>query len=160
MKLKKCKSCGHSKSIDLFYKHPRMSDGHLNYCKSCKRDEAQARRLEKMKDPEWVAKEAQRQREKTRKRYNLYPEKSAAHNACRVLREKNPDLDLHHWSYLDEHRLDVFALTKQDHHKIHCHMQYDQERKMYRACPHMTLIDTREKAAKFYSKILNRRVEP
>lgn len=32
---KKCFKCGEEKSINEFYKHPRMSDGHLGKCKSC-----------------------------------------------------------------------------------------------------------------------------
>lgn len=32
---KNCKSCEQTKSIAEFYEHPRMADGHLNYCKDC-----------------------------------------------------------------------------------------------------------------------------
>jgi hypothetical protein len=46
---KRCKSCGQTKPLDEFYKNPKMSDGHVNTCKTCynkkcqrKRDEQQA----------------------------------------------------------------------------------------------------------------------
>ena len=33
--MKKCKSCGIDKSIDEYYRHAKMKDGHLNRCKTC-----------------------------------------------------------------------------------------------------------------------------
>lgn len=35
MKTKVCRKCGQEKSIDDFYVHKQMSDGHLNICKEC-----------------------------------------------------------------------------------------------------------------------------
>jgi hypothetical protein len=32
---KSCIDCGQMKSIDDFYRHPKMRDGHLNKCKAC-----------------------------------------------------------------------------------------------------------------------------
>lgn len=33
--MKRCRGCGEEKSLEDFYRHPEMADGHLNYCKPC-----------------------------------------------------------------------------------------------------------------------------
>jgi hypothetical protein len=33
--MKTCKRCGESKELSEFYKHSRMADGHLSFCRSC-----------------------------------------------------------------------------------------------------------------------------
>jgi hypothetical protein len=46
MRDKACFKCLATKSLDAYYKHPKMADGHLNKCKECtKRDTINARRL-------------------------------------------------------------------------------------------------------------------
>lgn len=46
--MKTCFKCGEEKSLDEFYKHPRMADGHLNKCKSCTRGDVSKNREEKL----------------------------------------------------------------------------------------------------------------
>jgi hypothetical protein len=43
--MKTCFKCRESKSLDAFYKHPMMGDGHLNKCKECTKRDAKAVRL-------------------------------------------------------------------------------------------------------------------
>ena len=46
-----CKQCKIEKSLDDFYKHKKMSDGHLNVCKSCKLDYQKSR---PKRDPQYI----------------------------------------------------------------------------------------------------------
>lgn len=43
-----CKSCGHGKPIDQFYKHPGMKDGRLNKCAECIKVEVKENRRKKI----------------------------------------------------------------------------------------------------------------
>jgi ribosomal protein S27AE len=45
---KKCFKCGELKSLDGFYKHPRMADGHLNKCKTCTKNDVSKHRGENL----------------------------------------------------------------------------------------------------------------
>jgi len=53
MQTKKCFKCGQEKPLDMFYKHPKMIDGHVNKCKECnKKDvsENYRKRIDQYKD--------------------------------------------------------------------------------------------------------------
>jgi len=41
-KLKICFKCHKKKSLDLFYKHPEMTDGYLGKCKACAKNDTNA----------------------------------------------------------------------------------------------------------------------
>src|SRR4249919_912114 len=41
---KACFKCGETKSLDGFYKHPMMADGHLNKCADCTRADTRENR--------------------------------------------------------------------------------------------------------------------
>lgn len=70
-KSKICFKCNKRKLLKYFYPHTQMADGHLNKCISCNKKDTKRRTdfLTKT-NPEWVHKEAQRQRDKESKRYH------------------------------------------------------------------------------------------
>lgn len=43
--MKKCFKCGKAKPLSAFYAHKRMSDGHLNKCKACTKNDALVHRI-------------------------------------------------------------------------------------------------------------------
>lgn len=162
MEEKKCIRCKIVKPLTDFYKHKQMSDGRLNVCKSCKKEEAKKRRIIKMKDPEWRKKEKIRTREKyhrlnyknkpvdseyhyeaIKKYRKKYREKFLAKSACKNI--KTPDgFEKHHWSYNKEHQTDVIFINPKFHARMHCFMIYDPDKMMYRN-EFGKLLDTKEK---------------
>lgn len=170
--VKICKRCEIEKSLDDFYKHSGMSDGHLNICKTCKRTETKEREKQLKKNPEWVEKEKERVREKYhrlnyknikpsyenrkkgRLKYNsLYPEKRKAKNSSqRISCPKG--FHKHHWSYNEEHWKDVIILKSEEHYALHMFIEYD-ESFYYRTAINIgkfkrgELLDTREKHLEF-----------
>ena len=42
--MKICKKCQQTKSFDEFYKHSKMADGHLSFCKSCVKNRVNSER--------------------------------------------------------------------------------------------------------------------
>ncbi len=114
----------------------------------------------KKDDPGFVEKERSRGRDKYRRLYvgtgkarpennarweARYPEKRIAAIRAYSNVDTPEGLENHHWSYLEEHWLDVLFLTKKQHKKAHRFMIYDQEQKMYRRTDDNTLLDTKER---------------
>jgi len=79
--------------LENFYKHSQMGDGHLNKCILCTKFEAEERRQHlTATDPKWVEREAERQRQKEKRRYYKikhtpeFKEKHRKSNAAYFLR--------------------------------------------------------------------------
>ncbi len=94
--MKPCICCGRIKPIDDFYRHPMMSDGHLNKCVACVKMHTK-QRIDRLKlNAEWVLKEALRCRIKSRNRRALMPKPTPEENlkrnslksALRIFRKK------------------------------------------------------------------------
>ena len=77
---KLCKICNHTKDISEFHKHPKMADGHLNMCKTCKTAYDKKRKEEKgdilkQKAKEAYQKNIEQRRERNRASYYAHAEK-------------------------------------------------------------------------------------
>lgn len=74
---KKCIKCGNILDIEMFYKHKKMADGHLNMCKECSK---KATKRYASENKEYVMeydrnrKNAKQRTEQTRKRMQLLKE--------------------------------------------------------------------------------------
>jgi hypothetical protein len=159
---KKCFKCGLIKELSEFYKHKKMLDGHLNKCKDCVKNYSKDNWVKKSKDENWIYLERQRHREKFHrlnysekhkpsnekiiKRNEInrlrYPEKYKARYKSQNIISLNGHN--HHWSYNEEHFIDVIDLTPKNHYKAHRFIIYDQERMMYRTIDGV-LLDTKER---------------
>jgi hypothetical protein len=167
MHSKKCFKCGEVKSIDLFYKHNQMLDGHLNKCIDCTKIDVSVRFSRLSLDKEFIKKERKRGRDKYYRLeykdkyigkkgscveyYKKYPEKKRAKHLCQRVDCKK-GMNNHHWSYNVGHEKDVIQLDSSFHYKCHRYMAYDQERMMYRDV-NGVLIDSREKAIFYYDSL-------
>ena len=167
--MKACIACGQILPLQDFYVHSKMADGHLNKCKRCCKEQAVRRYNAKKNDAAWVERERTRGREKYHrlgyvalhtgsgmghKRWAArYPEKKRAYQRCQYL-PCPPGFQRHHWSYKEEHALDVFLLPQTDHYRLHQVLRYDSERWCYRT-PMGELLDTREKHETYLRRILN-----
>lgn len=173
---KTCFKCNESKPLTEFYKHARMSDGHLNKCKICTRKDTKTRTNVLSQDKDWIDKEKARHREKY---YRLgykekhkpnpeekakamleykdkYPEKKRALNRSSHLRRRleiTSNYHIHHWSYREGDEKDVIILKKQDHYLAHRFLKYDKEQMLYRTLEDV-LLDTNLKHYRYIEKII------
>jgi len=169
--MKTCFKCNIEKTIDQFYKHPAMKDGHVNKCISCNKKDVTKLYLIKRKNNEFVELNRERGREKYKRlnykfrRQNkesrkkaqetyccIYPEKRKAKAASAYLHKAESSNHLHHWSYNKDHYKDCIELSKELHYLAHRHIIYDKERMMYRTKEGI-LLDTKEAHIEYINKI-------
>ena len=143
MNTKKCFKFGKEKSIDDFYVHKEMADGHLNKCKECtKKDTAKNYRdnivhyveyeKERSKRPERKRKNREYIRRMKKKNPERFLACNKVSNAIRDGRlEREPcvicgesNTEAHHEDYSKP--LDVVWLCRKHHLAIHYQRSYDQ----------------------------------
>jgi len=178
--MKKCFKCGVEKPLEDFYKHKKMEDGHLGKCKTCTKNDSELRRVKlTLTDPAWVEKEAERQRQKEKRRWHeglSKPSKERKKKMMDTYAKKYPEKEdakifimnkvscpmghhRHHWSYKKENHLDVIVLLIEDHFYIHRYLKYYQEEMCYKIKATGELLDTREKHENFINAILKFKME-
>ena len=156
---KNCFKCGELKPLSEYYTHKQTSDGHIGKCKSCTKADSAKRLAEKRNDPEWAFNERSRKRRTNRtcRKSRTKEDKTSPKYGARLAAQRIPKKDghqNHHWSYREEHWKDIIQLETNDHYKVHRFMIYDSERLQYRTI-HGVLLDTKESAEHYYSKVLS-----
>lgn len=131
---KTCFKCGETKPLSEFYRHPQMSDGHLNKCIECSKAE---RKAHVAKNPDAVLKTRLKQCERKPNHRNAYRAVEMA-VAAGVLSKPSvcsacgcPDserrIEAHHHDYSKP--LDVIWLCSM------CHDKADQLKREYEGSP-------------------------
>lgn len=147
MDTKVCFKCGKEKSISDFYKHPEMSDGHLNKCKECAKKDVRDHYSECVLNDSYVEKERERGRIKYAKyKYNKNNNERGCRDCASYLKKRGFDMrnkEVHHWNYNKNH--DVFILGRRAHSLVHKYIVFDESTKLFRLKSDMSLIDTKEK---------------
>lgn len=137
-----CFKCGRELPLSEFYKHPRMSDGHLNKCKECTKRDVSQKYIENSQDPAYMEKERARGREKYRRLNYRESDLTAAQVQKRLkypslrstkerlgLSQLPREVELHHWNYnlLDE----VILLDRRLHSRVHSLIQLNIDEGIY-----------------------------
>lgn len=163
---KKCIACGGIKTGKDFYKHSSFKDGLQVRCKKCQiviiRNRYN-RFLEMGIRLNYYVKKGPFKHPNTPlskkykyilKYYASYPEKKAATSAVSSAKMRKSGFHAHHWSYNNEHKLDVIYLDERQHRYIHKFMSYDRAMFVYRDI-NGNLLDTREKHLNYINDIIN-----
>ena len=164
MNSKKCIICSIEKEINFFYKHSAMKDGYLNKCSECCKTQAKERQLKLSTNSEWIEKERLRGREKYKRLnyketqkvdFSIYPWKnSETYKGLRKWYQRrngflDKNIELHHWSYLEENLRDIILLNRSTHKRVHSLLNLSLDKLCFRVKETSELLDTKEKHLNF-----------
>ena len=130
---KRCNRCREKKPLDRFSKRKDAPDGHDYRCRDCENIRRESHRLANLD------KERERCRAYAHNKRLKSPDDVNA--ALRNWRKNNPERSsgytkrrrvAHHWSYLEEHRLDVIIMSRKEHARLHRLIRYSQQDRRYR----------------------------
>lgn len=144
---KVCFKCGRELPLSMFYKHPKMADGHLNKCKDCTKNDVHNKYMDNIENPDYVEKERERGREKYHRLgyKNVYKQAHLSTKNVAIRLRKIVDIptscEIHHWNY--NLLYDVFILDKRWHARIHKKLSFDENSKCFFL--NGELLDTKQK---------------
>lgn len=161
--MKKCFKCSLVKSLDDFYKHKRMADGHLNKCISCTKKDTRQIELKIRSTPEGLERDRKRHRDKYQKlgykdkqkewdKFKPWKQTQAYKNLSRDL-EIPLGMEAHHWNYNDEYLKDVFILDRKQHRNIHRFLTLDLNKRIFLDTDG-NYLDTKQKHSDFIKSII------
>lgn len=147
--MKKCKLCGKEKSFGEFYINSGYKDGFSCRCKSCVADKA--KESESKKSIEQIR---ERHRDKYKRlnykeRQKVWDENKSWKSTAKYKNlhrnfKIEKGMEIHHWSYNDEHLEDFIVLTASIHKGVHKFLVLDINNKMFRTLTG-ELLDTKQK---------------
>ncbi len=160
--MKICFKCSEEKPLTDYYKHKQMSDGHLNKCKVCTKNDSKSRHDKLSKNTDWLNNERERHREKYRrlnyKKKQLIWDKnkpwkklSKYKNLSRKI--KTPvGYELHHWNYNEQFIEDVVLMSTKQHKHLHSYLEINIDTRVF-LTNFGYVLDTKKKHLEFIDSL-------